>query len=97
MPIYIKKGGYNPEMWDEKPEGYLELEEWGASDEHIAAMGVFEKTSRIDMIKKKLEYLDLKSIRPLRDKTPDDIYELEELIKQAAKLRQELKGLNGDK
>lgn len=97
MPVYIKKDGYNPEVWAEKPEGYLTMEEWEGSDKCIEEMETFEKTLCINAIKKRLEAIDLKSIRPLRDKTTDDMYELEELTKHAAKLRQELKKLNGEK
>lgn len=89
MPKFYSPMG-NPEMWAVQPVDYLTEAEWLALNPPIIAD---ENAYRIIEIKKELIKLDMLSIRPMRDQANEDQEILDDIIKQAQILRDELAGL----
>lgn len=95
MPEFISPKG-NPEIWEEKPEGYFTSAEW--FEAHKEEMAKAAREARIKEIDAELLQYDLKSIRPLRaiengtDET-DDHERLVGIRRLAEKLREERKEL----
>ena len=100
MSTYISPDG-NPEMWDQKPNGYFTPEEWEA--DHPAPPPPEPTPEEIAQaeIKSRLSQIDLESVRPLRAKvhgtaTPEDDAKLAALEQEAEELREGLAGWVGD-
>ncbi|SHI82104.1 DUF5320 domain-containing protein [Halodesulfovibrio aestuarii] len=98
MPIYVSPEG-NPEVWEVKPDGYYEVDEWDAQNPPSLPTECELTQQRITEIQQLLTANDLASVRPLRAKvagraTEEDEARLEELEDQAEALREELAALN---
>ena len=92
MPKFYSPKG-NPEMWAIQPVDYLTEAEWLALNPPIPVTENEINTARILEIKKELIKLDMASIRPMRDDGEESEAILNEIIKQAQILRDELAGL----
>ncbi|KAF1073597.1 hypothetical protein [Halodesulfovibrio sp. MK-HDV] len=94
MPTFVSPDG-NFEVWEVKPTGYFEVEEW-ERDHPAPQQSKAEKAQqRITEIQSLLTANDLASVRPLRAKlagtsTDFDDNRLAELEEQAQALRAEL-------
>lgn len=100
MSTYISPDG-NPEMWDQKPNGYFTPEEWEADHPAPPPSEEEEKQLQLAEIKSRLSQIDLESVRPLRAKvhgtaTPEDDAKLAALEQEAEELREGLAGWVGD-
>ena len=47
MPLYIDPVTGNPEVWDQKPDGYLNQEEWDALHPAVPSPFTSEEAARI--------------------------------------------------
>lgn len=91
MPTFVKVADeYYTAQWevhDEKPDGYLTPEEYF---ERFADIQIL-RGDRIADIHIMLVRFDVKSVTMLRDKTMEDIVELEEMRRLSIAYREELK------
>ena len=106
MPTFYSPAG-NPEVWEEKPAGYMTPEEWQAAHpapEPTPPTPEEQTEQRRQEILAELDRIDRASARSLRaiiaaqnvgsEPAQDDVLKLAEYEAQALTLREELAALN---